>query len=1138
MPEGDLAAAVRAVTARAERYEQHHDRDAVLGLGVLPAAAPLWRAAMSPQGTSFEAMHALARLHWARCQAESPSDGSDELYASLLLYSRIGNLDRGVVPDEVMRLLSGGPIVNHHFLGPEQWGRRAIALLKTQRYTDDPVELDRAVDLFTATVTAYPPEHRLWPGDMANLVLALRMRFERRRDNADLERAVSRGRAALRERPTGSGLVNLLDNLSGALAVRAEETGNPVDATEAVQLSAQALRGATSPPELRRSCESGLVTALLMRFELTGDVGDVDRAVLHARAVMAASPDTDPAGTQYRANLGSALLRQFEATRRPELLREAVASMTAAVKTAGPKHVFRPLALSGLGRVLHARYLLTGDAQDLDDAVAVTESALRVERERGQPHPQSLNTHGIVLRALADVTRERNHLDAAVDAHREALRLTTPEDPQRAMYASNLGNALLYRHEGGPYPLAVSFGTTHLDSERNPRLPREIEEGLNALVRELGDDASADLAEASEAHRLAVHATGQHRPQRAGYLNNWGHSVHARYRATRQHADGQQAVALFRRARHATPPYDPVHTHSTHSLAAALLDLGDEHTQEALTLWQEVASEPSAPQSSRVEAAASWGRVAAERGQWHTALNGYAAAIALLPSLASLGVDREVREQALARWSGLAAEAASCAIAVGDAERALELLEEGRGVLWSQLLDVRGDMDPLRAAAPDIADRLAEVEASLDTSRGPQVVPEPEADGEARWWARAANQRLVWADEQEDLLSRARELPGLADFRRPVAAARLRQGAAVGPVVLVVVSRWRADALIVTQAATSVVPLPALDLIGTVERVVRYVMALERYEGGRRNATARVALNLMVNSTLDWLWGAVAEPVLTALGHTAAPAPGEPWPRLWWCPTGPLALLPLHAAARAAPDEFGASPQATGDAVVDRVVSSYTPTLRALIESRAARSPADLPARLLAVGMPDTPGLEPLPQVDGELAALRELFPAVTELRGTPATRQAVREALRGHPWTHLSCHGGQNLAHPSRGGIVLSDGTLTIADLHADRFGQGEFAFLSACRTAMGGVTVPDEVITMASALQYAGWRHVIGTLWPVGADTAARLCTGLYEDLTCAGGFDPESAAYALHDAVRKMRAKNPQQPVRWAAFTHFGA
>jgi CHAT domain-containing protein len=45
----------------------------------------------------------------------------------------------------------------------------------------------------------------------------------------------------------------------------------------------------------------------------------------------------------------------------------------------------------------------------------------------------------------------------------------------------------------------------------------------------------------------------------------------------------------------------------------------------------------------------------------------------------------------------------------------------------------------------------------------------------------------------------------------------------------------------------------------------------------------------------------------------------------------------------------------------------------------------------------------------------------------------------------------------------------------------QGEFVFLSACKTAIGGVHILDEAITLAAALQHAGWRHVIATLWSV---------------------------------------------------------
>src|SRR5207302_4563723 len=117
-------------------------------------------------------------------------------------------------------------------------------------------------------------------------------------------------------------------------------------------------------------------------------------------------------------------------------------------------------------------------------------------------------------------------------------------------------------------------------------------------------------------------------------------------------------------------------------------------------------------------------------------------------------------------------------------------------------------------------------------------------------------------------------------------------------------------------------------------------------------------LERAITNTLAWLWAIVAEPVLTALGHTRTPDADQPWPRLWWSPTGPLTLLPLHAAGHhdtgTGHDDLGAQ------SVLDRVISSYAPTLRALSQAREGRPPLDQPARgLLVVAMPTTPGAAP-----------------------------------------------------------------------------------------------------------------------------------------------------------------------------------
>ncbi|MEU8551358.1 CHAT domain-containing protein [Streptomyces roseoverticillatus] len=103
-------------------------------------------------------------------------------------------------------------------------------------------------------------------------------------------------------------------------------------------------------------------------------------------------------------------------------------------------------------------------------------------------------------------------------------------------------------------------------------------------------------------------------------------------------------------------------------------------------------------------------------------------------------------------------------------------------------------------------------------------------------------------------------------------------------------------------------------------------------------------------------------------------------------------------------------------------------------------------------------------------------------LDGPQATRDAVRGLLPAHRWFRFSGHGTRDPGDPTRGGLRLHDGLLTVHDFSRLDAGPGaELAFLSACRTAVGGAQVPDEGIHRASALQLAGYQHVVATLWNV---------------------------------------------------------
>ncbi|WP_405775570.1 CHAT domain-containing protein [Streptomyces sp. NBC_01538] len=300
-------------------------------------------------------------------------------------------------------------------------------------------------------------------------------------------------------------------------------------------------------------------------------------------------------------------------------------------------------------------------------------------------------------------------------------------------------------------------------------------------------------------------------------------------------------------------------------------------------------------------------------------------------------------------------------------------------------------------------------------------------------------------------------------------------------------------------------------------------------------------VDTVLDRTLRWLWDAVAEPVLDALDRLGLPGrSGAPSgaPRLWWCATGALALLPLHAAGHH-DDVSSADPPRT---LLDRFTCSLTPTVGALARARRAersdegQSPG--PRRMLVVALPDLPGQPPLPQVRRELAHLRSLFPVeeLTVLEGAHATRDAVREGLRTHSWAHVSCHGTQHLDSPSAGGLQLFDGLLTVAETSTGRH-HGAFVLLSACKTFTGGRGLAQEAVSLGAALHFTGYSHVVGTQWSVGAQAAAEFSEEVHTALCTSAGFDPTGSAVAVRAAALRLRANASLPRLCWTPFTHIG-
>ena len=88
------------------------------------------------------------------------------------------------------------------------------------------------------------------------------------------------------------------------------------------------------------------------------------------------------------------------------------------------------------------------------------------------------------------------------------------------------------------------------------------------------------------------------------------------------------------------------------------------------------------------------------------------------------------------------------------------------------------------------------------------------------------DRRMALAREWDDLVDRVRGLGGFEDFLRPPRLDSLLPAASGGPVVVVNVSRWRCDALIVTEEGVRHRALPDLTLGRATEWANTYLETL------------------------------------------------------------------------------------------------------------------------------------------------------------------------------------------------------------------------------------------------------------------------------------------------------------------------
>ncbi|PWI64610.1 hypothetical protein PCL_09504 [Purpureocillium lilacinum] len=998
--------------------------------------------------------------------------------------------------------------------------------------------IDKAIGLARGSIDikdsgVLPPPNRL-----NNLGVMLQSRYERTGEMGNLEEAITVARKAVNSTPIDHPVrASRLNNLGNILRDQFERTGDIASLEEAITVARQAVDSTPADHPGRAACLNNLGIMLQSRYERTGGMGNLEEAITVARKAVHSTPIDHPVRASRLNNLGNILQNQFERTGEKANLEEAITVARQAIDATPVDHPDRAGRFNNLGIMLKSRYERTGEMGNLEEAITVARKAVHSTPIDHPDRASRLNSLGNRLKSRYERTGEMADLEEAITVARQATDSTPADHPNHARRLNNLGNMLRNRFErtGEMADLEEAITVSRRAVKSTPVDHPDRATCLNNLGVKLENryvwtGEKTDLEEAIIVTRQAAALSPANHPDRAAYLDTLGNMLQGRYERTGDLANLEEAITMARLAVDSTPADHP-------DLAMWLNNLGIklegryERTgqscdlEEASSCLHAAWSCQAAIPFHRVKAAARCLALLAGQSKVDLAIQLGQAVLDLLPAVNTKLLDRSDQQFVMSTFAGVAAIVCACLLATGQSASAIESLEKGRAVIIGQLVDGRDDLSSLRRDHYDIACRYERLRDEVNHTSGDR--------GQGTRRVQAANRRRETLAELEGCVKQIREFAGYGRFLLGQTAAEMKKCAQGGTIVVVNITHFRSDAILVSQAAIRTLNLPRL-LASDAKAW------LSKKWTGQVRRRERAQNNKEYLEYLRWLWDVCVKLVLDAIDTNHRP---DTLPRIWWVGTGLGSSMPFHAAGVH-------SPGSTENAL-SKAVSSYTPSIKALgYAHRRAHHTESSAISLLFATMPTTPAdssrpnagrLCDLPGVVTEEKRVRELLTGSIPLQSLKSPSVAdVMDQMRHCSVAHFACHGLTDHTDPSNSGLILqkqhgqavTQDRLTVRQMSELSLSDARIAYLSACSTAENNAArLADEVIHVVSGFQVAGFPHVVGCLWPSIDRVCVEVACGFYQSLLGRRSFDGQAVACALREAVMAVREEDMSAPLVWA-------
>ena len=908
----------------------------------------------------------------------------------------------------------------------------------------------------------------------------------------------------------------------------------------------------------------GLVLALASRAELgIGDAArNIQEMVAHCRHLLASNIPQPMLESAIQALVDSSTVYYKQS-----LAWEYQDQVVDCLREANSRH-YSPEIADYLAILLSIRFQETGSIDNYEEAMALFDKIITSESESNRDSPVPIHVmrarfHSASLaRGRAIMFETPESAEEAIYRHRAVLR--TPPTDDFAQYRYGIAENLEVLMEDR----ASSFGVTEeglpealsLDAEVTsfPRLIASLharsttdktkwwavkEENIkysSALKSVCRTTDIAEIGDAIEYCRLLLASSSPSHPAILQPAQALGRVLFHAFKCTDNIEYLNKSIATF---------YDilqmpiarflslfDIIEELVNALSVRLTLSGDQRDfDETMQLYSRASKDTCVIARKRLRLSYRWAENARRNGH-HSTSTAYEAAVSLLQDTLLYAPTLETQHFHLISLRHVVEELpldiASYHVGRGQLEDAIQVLEQGRALIWSEMHRLRASIDKIAVdshLAREFTDANNELE-TLTTSLSSGISRKDndkveDGEGMGNFGRLVVRHRELLAKRTE-LGSQMQELPGLEGFMKTPSFDTLRSAAVRGPVVIVNHSKWRCDILIVLHHThPSLITTPE-DSYGRVIEL-RNRLVRTRNNNPLESRQYQRALRFVLKT----LYELVGQPVINELRRLEIPEQS----RIWWCPTSVFCSLPLHA--------MGPIPSDDGVPryFSDLYITSYTPTLSALIGSRKpSKSSFEKPSVLLVANPDDS-----LQDAWPEIWSVQRLttMTRVTTLLGKRAKTSVVLEGLQDHQFSHFICHGNLVPEKPFDASFALyGRDRLTLLDIVRLRLPTAEFAFLSACHTAeLTEGSIADEGLHLTAAVQYCGFRSVVGTMWAMadqdGGDLANRFYNYMFSSDESGVPYH-ERSARALRDAVQSMRTENRLPLEQWVNFVHYGA